>query len=320
VKAAKQALAALVALAVYSTRVLPRVRQELKRQRPLPHAKALNVEAVSVFATLAPREARPTVVRAIVALQVAIDLRDEVEESDGGSPDARARIDGLETAWKREVAALPAHEAVLPLLERAVERCRQGQLHTHLAAREGPEPLRRWASGLDAPAGYHWWEVAAGASSSVAAHALIAAAADPRTSAKTAALIDAAYHPPVGALTVFLDDLVDFEADRATGEHNYLAYYESPGAAADRLASIASQADALLGSLPRASRHQAILAGIAAYYLGSAVSGEMSYALSIRERLLGSLGPGTRLLAIFTRIRRFGGRKRSEQAGSLPGP
>lgn len=316
----REAWAAASALGAYLTTVLPRARRQLRRLGPLPEEKARNAEAVSVFAILAPRRSRAAVVRAIVALQVAIDLRDELEEAGPGSaPPETARIEALEAAWRLDVATLPAHDAVLPHLERAVVRCKQGQLHTHQAAERGPEPLERWALELESPADYRWWEVAAGASSSVSAHALIAAAADPETTAGDAALIDVAYHPPVGALTVLLDDLVDREADRAAGEHNYLAYYESAEAAAERLALIAARAEAAIAPLPDSARHRAILAGIAGYYLSSLAPSDPG-ARAIREALAEELGVATRLLAGFARLRRLAQRKRSGRAGSTPGP
>jgi tetraprenyl-beta-curcumene synthase len=318
--AIREAGAAASALGVYLTTVLPRARRELRALGPLPPGKKANAEAVAVFATLAPRAQRATIVRAIIALQVQIDLRDEIEEADGEeSPDLTSRLAALDRRWRGELAALPAHEAVLPQLERAIERSAAGQLHTHRAALEGPDPLRRWAADLTAPPEYRWWEVAAGASSSVAAHALIAAAADPETSAETAAAIDAAYHPPIGALTVFLDDLVDRDEDRSAGEHNYLAYYEGPDAAAERLGSIARGAEGLIDRLPRSDRHRAILAGVAAFYLSATAAGT-PYARPTRERLLETLGPGARLLTTFMRIRRLGERKRPEQAGNSPEP
>ncbi len=58
-------------------------------------------------------------------------------------------------------------------------------------------------------------------------HALIAAAANPGVTVEQAALIDAAYFPPIGALTVLLDDLIDLENDIASGDHSYITYYES---------------------------------------------------------------------------------------------
>jgi len=310
--------AVLAALGAYAA-VLPRVRRELRRWGPLPREKAKNAEAVAVFATLAPGPTRAGVLRAIVALQVAIDLRDVGEETGGAmTPSELALLERLEEGWRREVAVLPSHGAIEPLLERAVERCEEGQRQTHAAATGEVEALRAWGSALEAPAGYRWWEVAAGASSSVAAHALIAAAADPSTTAETAALIDAAYQPPVGALTVLLDDLVDREEDRTAGEHNYLDYYEGATEAAERLGLIAERAEELLPRLPTASRHRAILAGVAGFYLSAAM--ETPYAQPIRSGLLRALGPGAGFLTAFMRLRRLGERKRPGQAGNSPGP
>jgi hypothetical protein len=321
--AIREAGATASALGAYLTTVLPRARRELRRHGPLPDEKAKNAEAVAVFATLAPRVRRASVVRAIVALQIAIDHRDALEESAElplllamrTEPATRPDEGEMEGEWRREVVALPSGAALLPLIERAVERCAEGQYRTHAAARGEVEGLRRWAERLDAPPGYRWWEVAAGASSSVAAHALIAAAANPGTSAETAALIDAAYHPPIGALTVFLDDLVDRDEDRAAGEHNYLGYYESSDEAAERLAVIATRAEALAARLPRGGRHRAILAGVAGYYLSSPAA--TAYAQPIRERLLAALGPGARFLAGFSRLRQ---RNWPGQVGNSPGP
>jgi tetraprenyl-beta-curcumene synthase len=318
--AARETWAAAGALGAYLTTVLPRSRRELRRWGALPPAKKRNAEAVAVFATLAPRPARATVVRAIVALQVAIDLRDALEETgDRAEPATVARLERLEACWRGELTSLPARAAVAPLIERAVGRCEEGQRRTHAAATGDFEPLQRWAEGLKAPAVYRWWEIAAGASSSVAAHALITAAADPGTTAEVAAAIDVAYHPPIGALSVLLDDLVDFEADRAAGEHNYMTYYESPEEAAACLGVIADRAGALVGNLPRAGRHRAILAGVAAYYLG-VPGADSALGRPVRRRVLESLGPGTRLLSGFIRLRPAGGRKRPGQAGNSPRP
>src|SRR6478609_8407639 len=258
----REVAAVIGALGAYASSVLPQVRRELRRLGPLPQEKANNAEAVAVFAILAPRSNRASVVRAIVALQVAIDLRDLGEES--GEPVDAELFERLEESWREELAQLPAHRAVEPLLRRAVERCEEGQRQTHAAAKGATGPLREWADETDSSGDYRWWEIAAGASSSVAAHALIAAAADPPTTSEQAAAIDAAYNPGIGALTVLLDDLVDLEKDRDAGEHNYVAYYAGSAEAADRLASITARSRRLIEPLPHARRHGAILAGVAA--------------------------------------------------------
>jgi hypothetical protein len=302
--AIREAGAAASALGAYLTTVLPRARKELRWLGPLPPEKVANAEAVAVFATLAPRRRRAAVVRAIVALQVAIDIRDEAEErGEGEDPELLALLARLGERWRASVVTLPAWETVRPLLDEAVERCEQGQIHTHRATREGPGQLRDWARDLEVTRVYRWWELAAGASSSVAAHALIAAAADPATTFVAAGSMNAAYQPSIGALTVFLDDLVDREEDLAMGEHNYLAYYEGSDEAAERLALLAHYADALLAAIPRSDRHRAILAGVAGFYLSSPAA-RTAFADPIRRRLLASLGPGARLLAAFSRFRR----------------
>ena len=331
--AAEEIATALGALGAYVITVLPQVRRELQHWRELAEAtpdprrrqalasleeKRSNVEAVAVFATLAPRRQRRAVLRAIVPLQIAIDYRDTLEEA-GADSDPDGYLASLEAAWAQAVEALSGGSLVAPTLHAAVERCAEGQRQTHRAASGDSGGLRRWAEGLERGGDYRWWELAAGASSSVSAHALIAAAADSGTSAEAAALIDAAYHPSIGALTVFLDDLVDREADRAAGEHNYLAYYESPARAAERLAWIARQASERIDALPQASRHRAILAGVGAFYLSGAAAAT-PYAQPIRRRLLAELGLGTRVPATFMRARRLLERKRPEQAGSPPGP
>ncbi len=345
-------IAIVSALTTYRRQVLPRVREGLRRWEiaageipdPLLREAALsalrkkgaNAEATAVFAILAPRARRPGMVRAMTALQVAIDYLDTLGEqpledplasgltlhralvaavSPGSSPsdwysrNPRGEDGGYLTALvgtcARELAALPASQAVQPAAQRAALRCGEGQSHTHAAGAERSQLLEDWALKQPCPAGYTWWELAAGASSSVAIHALIAAAADPRTNAEEAELIDAAYFPPIGALTVLLDDLVDLEQDAALGEHNYMTYYPSNTAAANRLALIAHRARAATEKLRHQHLHAAILAGVAGFYL-SAPAARGEYATPIRERMLEALGAPAKLVMATRRSRRRG--------------
>jgi tetraprenyl-beta-curcumene synthase len=313
--------AALAALLAYLATVLPGVRGELKRWRKLAEAnpdpdrrrrilaaleeKQSNVEAVAVFATLAPLRQRAAVLQAIVALQMAIDYRDTLEEV-GESENAKGDdfLSALEASWAREAKALPGYRAVAPLLRAAVDRCAEGQRQTHAAAAGDGAELQRWADDLKGAEGYRWWELAAGASSSVAAHALIAAAATPDVDTETAALIDAAYNPPIGALTVFLDDLVDREADREAGEHNYFAYYEGSAEAAKRLSSIAGDAIELVAELPQSRRHRAIIAGVIGFCVSERAS-RTPFAAPIASALKSELGASSRLLARAVAVRRL---------------
>jgi tetraprenyl-beta-curcumene synthase len=352
VVSASDAIAGVSALLTYERQIVPLVRRELGRWQiragtipdPVLRAAALsalqekdqNVEATAVFAILAARTNRTGALRAMVALQVAIDYLDSLGEQpvddpladglrlhsalcDAVSPDAGPRAwyslhpqreDGgylaaLLAECQLRLAGLPAAEAVLPLLRRAAARCGEGQSHTHAAGAGGGGEIEAWAIRQASPPGYRWWEVAAGASSSVAAHALIAAAADPRTTVEEAALVDAAYFPPIGALTVLLDDLIDRDEDLAGGQHNYLSYYANQEEAAKRIGLLASRARAATKHLRHARRHRAILAGVAAFYL-SASPATSGYARPIRERLLDSLGPTVRLIMVGMRLRGHG--------------
>jgi tetraprenyl-beta-curcumene synthase len=305
------------ALGTYLTRVVPLVRRELRRWREVAesipdrllrgHAlaaleeKALNVEATAVFAILAPRRHRATAIRAMVALQVAIDHLDTLGEQQT-SGDAEY-LDRLFGSYRESARRLPSHDVVSAPLDRAIARCGEGQHYTHAAEHGDRAALETWGKELNAPPVYRWWEVAAGASSSVAAHALIAAAANPRTTAAEASLIDAAYFPSIGALTVLLDDLIDRDEDALAGAHNYLAYYPSGEDAANRLELIAQMARSAIARLRHPDRHAAILAGVAGFYL-SAEEAKTPYARPIGERLLRSAGPAVRPIVAVMRLRR----------------
>lgn len=331
--AARDIAAAAAALAAYLTTVLPGVRSELWRWRQLAEEipdperrgrtlaaleeKTSNVEAVAVFATLAPLRQRRAVLRAIVPLQVAIDYRDTLEES-AEDTERDGYLTALETGWAREIERLAGRGAVAPALRAAVERCREGQRQTHAAAAGDSDELRRWSSGLAAPHGYRWWELAAGASSSVAAHALIATAADRRATPEQAALIDRAYNPAVGALTVLLDDLIDREDDALSGDHSYIGYYSDAVDAADRLVAIAADAQSRLRPLRGSWRHRAILAGVVGFY-SSDRAARTSFAVPVAAALRAEVGPAARLIAAVVVARRRLPRRPTQTARGIQG-
>ncbi len=345
-------------LATYRGVVLPVVRRELagweSRAAAIPDpalrqaasdglGKRANVEATAVFATLAPRAARRAVIHASVALQVAIDYLDVLDEqteglaaglelqgalgaafgapADGGrsgstrsgeageEPGGDEGSDGeragpadggylaeLLAACREAAATLPAAAEVLPLAHREAIRCGEGQARTHAAAAD-PAALERWAAALGAPPELRWWEAAAGASSSVAAHALLALAARSGASVAEAELVAAAYDPWVGALTVILDDLVDREADRRAGQHNYLEYYERPEEAAARIDLLVAGAREAVQRLSRPRAHEAILTGVLAFYLGAAGADD-----PVAAHVRAARAPTARLLAALLRL------------------
>jgi tetraprenyl-beta-curcumene synthase len=298
--------------------------------------KAANVDATGVFATLAPRRHRPAVVRAATALQIAVDYLDTLGEDSGddaladglrlhralaaavapgGHPEDPYRdhprgedggyLAALVATCAEAGAVLPRIAECRPALARAVARCGKGQAYTHAAAGGDPEALATWAKGLEVGPAYEWWEVAAGAASSVAAHALLALAADEKAGAADAERVDAAYFPSIGALTVLLDDLVDRDEDVAAEEHNYLTYLVDDADFAGRAEALADAARAAIAPLPRRGRHEAILAGVAGFYLAQPAARAPRWQAT-RRTLLDSLGAPARFLTAFSRLRERG--------------
>lgn len=299
-------------------------------------SKASNAEAAAVFATLAPRRARGRLVALLVGLQVLTDfldtaseepcrdplrnglelhraLVDTVEGGGGTSGDYyaghRVNEDGgyvasLVQACRAGFEQLPSKATVRPYAMQAAARCAAGQSYTHAALHGDAELLESWAKDLPSAPGYCWWEIAAGASSSVAVHALIAAAADRRTTAVEAARIDMLYFMSVGSLTVLLDNLVDHDRDRRAGGHNYLDYYAGPEEAGRRLASIVEDARLAARALRlRRRRHEAIVAGVLGFYL-SAPEARTPYARVIASQLLERASRAVWLILFAMRVRR----------------
>jgi tetraprenyl-beta-curcumene synthase len=274
--------------------------------RKLEH-EHLNAEAAAVYATLAPARTRPMLARLLVTFEVMYDYLDAVSELPCADPvrsglqlhralaaavdspsnaedyyrwAPRAGDGGYLAALARDCRSwwgrLPAADQVAPVLRSACLRCGEGQTRTHSVAHAGVEQLAAWGGSLrrESAAGYTWWELAAGAASSLAIHGLLAGAATPGTTAADAVRIDRAYFPSTCAMSTLLDSLIDLEEDALVGEHNYVEYYASLDEAADRLAWIARDGQVASASLPAARTHAVIAAGVIGFYM-SAASGRV---------------------------------------------
>ena len=280
-----------------------------------------NVELAATLATPAPRAHRKRAAEAIVALQVMYDYLDLLTEQPLSDPlpdgrrlfaalidaltlakkprgdyyphDLRSRDDGyleeLVKTTRDALARLPGPAAVVEVAQRSARRCAEAQVLSHAAARSGSAELECWATREASATALQWPELLAGATASVlAVHALIAAAADERTTIEAAQEIDALYLS-IGALTM-LDSLVDHQHDIATGELGYVQYYESPEMMAVRLVSVARDAAARARALPNAAHHIMTLIGVVAYY-SSAPAASSAFALPVTEHMRGALGP-----------------------------
>jgi tetraprenyl-beta-curcumene synthase len=258
-----------------------------------------NAEVAATLATLAPRAGRPETVRAIVALELLFDYLDgrteppcadpigegerlfapfiaavtapaagheQVAEIDAGeAPADWGYLTALSKRTREGLFGLPAAGQVAATARACARRCAQAQTRIHAAATLGERQLQEWAVKHAEGSGLQWREYAAGCASSVLAiHALIAAAADPCTSEQDASRIDSAYLAICAAITI-LDSLVDRAEDRARGQPGFIGLYEE-GELQEWLPVLVGEALARTREAPNADHHAMTLAGVAAYY------------------------------------------------------
>ena len=161
-----------------------------------------------------------------------------------------------------------------------------------------------WSERQAPDSGYLWWEIAAAGASSLAVHALLAAAATPSTTAHEAQRIGAAYFPAVCAISALLDSLIDLERDANTTNHRFAAHYTSSDQAAERYAAIIIDADAQLSRLQQARQHKILLAGVLGYYL-SAREANSEFAYTITEKATNAVSSTIWPILAAMRIRRI---------------
>lgn len=285
-------------------------------------------EGAAIFATLvADRRARRQLVTLLVAWQVAYDyldtLGEELAASTPGEDANRYAIlasvldatvdysvptdkDGgylarLLACCRACITALPSVDVVGPFAVRAARRCAEGQALTHAVASDGVEPLRQWALAQAGTDGFLWWEIAAGAISSLGVHALLATAALPHATATDAARVDAAYFPSICALSTLLDSTIDEADDAGTTNHRCTAYYEDPAQASARLETVTRIAAASARGLSHGRGHAVILAGMTAYYAASGWEGNECLHRSVATA--GGLSTGPIMWTLRTRAR-----------------
>jgi hypothetical protein len=154
----------------------------------------------------------------------------------------------------------------------------------------GPEQLESWARREAADTPLEWRELIAGAASSVlAVHALIAAAADPQTTPAEAAELEEAYLL-IGVLITALDSLVDYSDDLSGGEPGFASLYEDHDQLTAALLDVNERAVAKASAVRHGPHHVMTLAGVVAYYI-SAPGARTEIARPIAEQLRAELRP-----------------------------
>jgi tetraprenyl-beta-curcumene synthase len=283
--------------------------------------EGFNAEAAAMLATLAARRHRRRAVEAIVAVEVMYDYLDGLTETpscetpDDGDRLFRAFTDAVAPGVKRSgdyyrdhahaedcyleelvsaarsaLAGLPGIAALAEVLRASATRGAEAQLQIHAAALSGAGPLRRWAQLGAADTPLQWREFLAGAACSVlGVHALIAAAADGRTTHEQALEIDRIYLS-ISVLPTVLDSLVDHALDVDAGRLGYLQHYEDGAALAGGLTSVIHDAIDRARGAPHGAHHVMTLAGVVAYYFSAPTAGN-ELARPVVEHIGRELGP-----------------------------
>jgi tetraprenyl-beta-curcumene synthase len=316
-----------------------------------------NAEVAATLATLAPRRRRAIASRAIVALELLFDyldgrtelpcedpiaererlfapFRDAVDPGarspgvsamaggeDEDTPDG-AYLRALSAQTRESLFALPAASQVQDVAQAAAARCATAQTRLHAAVSLGDGQVQEWAHEAGRASGLGWREYAGGCASSVLSmHALIAAAADPATSAGDAQRIDEAYLAIGGVITT-LDSLVDEGADAQRGESGFTRLFETPEQLASRLIELTREAHARALLAPHGAHHAMTLAGVIAYYTtdpGAREGHARGVALALRRELAPTIWPTLAVMAGWRaakRARALAGRHADTAAGA----
>jgi tetraprenyl-beta-curcumene synthase len=211
----------------------------------------------------------------------------------------------LASTVREAIAALPASGAIATQARLCAARAAQAQIYMHAAPLLGLAPLEEWARAQAREGDLQWRELLAGSASSVLAlHALIAAAADPRTTVGEAERIADAYLS-ICVVVTLLDGLLDCEADTAAQRLGYISLYETPQQIGEALARAAEDAARKSGRLRNGSHHRMILAAAAAYQ-ASAPGARNELARAVLAQLRDELGPQMLAPLLVMRVWRAG--------------
>lgn len=308
-----------------------------------------NLEGAAAFAAFAQPAGRHAAVRAVVAYQTMFDYLDNLSEESSVDPIAGGQrlnrallaaiapsephhdyyahrpcgedggyLHALISTCRVALTALPSFATIAELAREASERVATYQSLNHGDGNGRHDTFECWArdSGR-AHARLRWWETGAAAGSTLDLFALIAAAADPALDRSVARMLGAAYFPWVGALHSLLDSLADQDEDIATGRRGLIDYYRSPDEAADRMATIATEAMSRVGALPGSRSHMLIVAAMTSFYLCDLSLSSSPHARLATPAVLEAMGCLARPTMLILSARRTTGRLADRTAAYL---
>jgi len=315
------------------------------------HDEGFHAEAAAMLATLAPRAHRASVAEAIVALELMFDYLDGLSERPSEDPSADGErhfgafvnavlvpgevthpelaqngggyLDELSRAVSLSLARLPGALAITKVAGRIASNAAQAQTRMHAVPQLGTEQLEEWGLAQAVGTGLGWREFVAGSASSVLVlHALIAAAAEPRTTPDAAAQIAEAYLPTCVLLTL-LDGLVDHDLDNAHDgpAAGYLSLFEDRDELSEVFGEAARRAATRARGLPNGAHHVMLLTGVVAYYSSApGAHGELARPVvsRVRRELAPLMSPTLAVMRAWRRARLLRARGEGESYHETP--
>ncbi len=319
----------------------PQLRELAERKL---YEERFNAEVAATLATLAPRRTRASATRAVVALELLFDYLDgrtelpaadpltegrrlyapmiavlaaDGETKPGSRADGKAQwenapgdegyLAALSERARAAIAGLSSIAAVRDVAHEAITRCAAAQTRLHATAALGEQQLRDWALENSANSGLGWREFIGGCASSVlAAHALICAAASPSTRIEDARRIDDAYLAIGGVITT-LDSLVDERDDQARGERGFVDLFNSEDELSRSLLALTGEAHARARAAPNGAHHIMTLAGVVAYYAthpGARQGPARTVAMQLRRELSPTIWPTLAVMSAWRAAKR----------------
>jgi tetraprenyl-beta-curcumene synthase len=230
--------------------------------------------------------------------------RHQVHDDDG-------YLVALVAACREGCRTLPGYAVVRPLLIRETKQASVLILNHQRDAAIRDAALRAWAARhFPHERELSWFELTAAASGWITTHALLALAAEPRSTPADAEATYAAYFPWAAMMLTMLDSYADQAEDERSGNHGYIAHYATPERAAERLRESIGHAAAAVLELPHGERHGVLLGCMIALYL-TKDSARAADLRSTSTQLAGAGGTLPRLLMPALRLWRIRNGQRS---------
>jgi tetraprenyl-beta-curcumene synthase len=177
-------------------------------------------------------------------------------------------LNALVEVCRESCAALRSYERVRPLVVREAMRGQVLAINHDLDPRRRDTALQAWARAKS-PAGHEasWFELTGAASAGLTIFALLAAGSEPECNDSEIARTQRTYFPWISTVATMLDSYVDQVEDAASGDHIYIAHYDTPQLAQQRIRRLIQHSLAEARALPNGERHALIVACMIAMYL-----------------------------------------------------